>query len=76
MTNHQWREVSAAAGKRACPMNDTDNESSREKPGAAAAESAQSSQLLLQDFSHASAIGFAVIDRQLRYQAINTALPR
>ena len=54
-------------------MNNTGNESSLEKPGAAAADSAQSSQLLLQDFSHASAIGFAVVDRQLRYQAINTA---
>jgi len=57
-------------------MNDNGNESSREKPRAAAADSAQSSQRLLQDFSHASAIGFAVIDRQLRYQTVNTALAR
>ena len=57
-------------------MNDTGNESSREKPRAAAADSAQSSQRLLPDFSHASAIGFAVIDRQLRYQTVNTALAR
>jgi len=57
-------------------MNDTGNESSGEKPRAAAADSAQSSQRLLQDLSHASAIGFAVIDRQLRYQTVNTALAR
>lgn len=57
-------------------MNDTGNESSREKPRAAAANSAQSSQPLLPDFSHASAIGFAVMDRQLRYQTVNTALAR
>ena len=57
-------------------MNDNGNESSREKPRAAAADSAQSSQRLLPDFSHASAIGFAVIDRQLRYQTVNTALAR
>ena len=57
-------------------MNNTGNESSREKPRAAAADSAQSSQRLLQDFSHASDIGFAVIDRQLRYQTVNTALAR
>lgn len=57
-------------------MNDTGNESSREKPRAAAADSAQYSQRLLQDFSHTSAIGFAVIDRQLRYQTVNTALAR
>lgn len=57
-------------------MNDTGNESSREKPRAAAADSAQFFQRLLQDLSHASAIGFAVIDRQLRYQTVNTALAR
>ena len=57
-------------------MNDPGNESSREKARAAAADSAQFSQRLLQDFTHASAIGFAVIDRRMRYQRINAALAR
>lgn len=55
-------------------MNNTGNESSRKEPRAATADSIQFSQRLLQDFSHTSAIGFAVMDRQLRYQAINAAL--
>jgi hypothetical protein len=55
-------------------LNKTGNQSSSDGHHSAGVEALQESKGLLSTFSHASAIGFAILDNQLRYQAINNCL--
>lgn len=55
-------------------MDKTDSEVIGEKRRFAAAEMSDSTERLVRAFAHTLSIGFAVLDHELRYQAINSQL--
>ena len=55
-------------------MDQAESKSSADKARVIAGEALHESIQLLNDFSHTATIGFAILDRQLRFQAINSRL--
>src|SRR5438105_8033665 len=55
-------------------MDETERQASDHGHLVLAGQVIETAEPLLADFSHTSAIGFAVLDEQLRYQAINECL--